>query len=171
MPGLRDRLLFDAARGRVLDGPRRYLLMRHDVLMGMFDRLPADVRALALDAIAQSVAEHGADSIRAYHASGGGDVAALLAVTADAAADLGWGRWRFACHDSACGPVLSLTVDDSPFAAVAARGDAPVCAPVRGMLGAVAEVAFGAPYRVRERRCAAQGAPRCEFDAHPRSAA
>ena len=31
---LRDRLRWDAARGAIADGPRRYLMVRPDVLMG-----------------------------------------------------------------------------------------------------------------------------------------
>ena len=43
--------------------------------------------------------------------------------------------------------------------------DAPVCAPIAGMLQAIATVATGIDGDVRELRCVACGAPRCEFEA------
>lgn len=158
---LKDRLAFDALAGTVHDGPRRYLLMRSDVLMGMFRRLPSESREQALQAFAASVAEHGADSIRAYFRQVGEDPQALLAATAQAAADLGWGAWRFAAGERR----LGLSVESSPFAAGHGESGAPVCAPIAGMLAAVASVATGIECEAVELRCAACGAPRCEFEA------
>ena len=57
--GLRARLRWDAADGSIHDGPRRYLMMRPDVLMGTLARLPDPVRAQVQDAFADSVAAHG----------------------------------------------------------------------------------------------------------------
>jgi hypothetical protein len=158
---LRDRLLWDASAGRVADGPRRYLLMRPDVLMGALRRLPPPARAQMMEAFADSVAEHGIDSIRAYFREVHEDPAALLRATVQAAADLGWGAWRF---DPAPG-VLGLEVSGSPFADGHGPADAPVCAPLRGMLRAVAEVGTGMAVAVVERQCVACGAPHCVFEA------
>ena len=47
MGALRDRLAWDEGRGALQDGPRRYLMMRPDVLMGMLRRLPPEARAQA----------------------------------------------------------------------------------------------------------------------------
>ena len=44
---LHKRLAFDLSEGQVLDGPRRYLIMRADVLMGAFAKLEAEPRRLA----------------------------------------------------------------------------------------------------------------------------
>src|SRR5690242_7237809 len=136
---LHERLVFDSARGAVLDGPRRYVLMRADVLMGLFANLDGDARDAALDALGRSVAEHGADSVRAYRDAVG--VEALPSMMEGAAASLGWGRWRFDAGDPvAAGDVaaagvrsLHLTVADSPFAAEAPRGVA-ACHAIAGML-------------------------------------
>ena len=158
---LKDRLCFDAAAGTVHDGPRRYLLMRPDVLMGMFRRLEPPVRASAMDALAASIQEHGADSLRAYLAHVGGDVDALLDATAQAAADLGWGRW----HVGRVGHELELAVTDSPFVAGYGVSVTPVCAPVRGMFAALAALVMGQPVHVQEHACAATGAAQCAFTA------
>lgn len=163
---LKDRLRFDPAAGAVHDGPRRYLLMRPDVLMGMLRRLPPEARAQAMAAFAESIADHGADSLRAYLAQLGGDRRALLDATAAAAGDLGWGRWRLAPD----GGGLTLEVDDSPFAEGYGAADVPVCAPVRGMFGALAALALDAPMRVDEVACVAAGAPCCRFVAWPQAA-
>jgi hypothetical protein len=172
MAGLRERLVFDHETGTVRDGPRRYLLMRPDVLMGMLARLDPAARAVAMQAFAEAAERHGGDSLSAYFASLGGDAAALLDATAAVAADLGWGRWTFSRDRDE----LHLVVDHSPFAhghaaAVAAlRGtaelplpEAPVCAPIRGLLAAAASLVIGVGARVDERACAAAGHARCEF--------
>ena len=159
--GLRERLRWTTDDGAIHDGARRYLMMRPDVLMGMLRRLPADDRARAFAAFAESIRDHGIDSIRAYFAQVGDDPPALLAATARAAADLGWGAWRFEPGRDR----LGLTVDASPFAAGFGAASEPVCAPIAGMLEAVTTVATGIDCDVREVRCAACGAPRCEFEA------
>lgn len=158
---LRDRLRWGEAAGRLADGPRRYLLMRPDVLMGALRRLPPGVREQALEAFADSVAEQGIDSIRAYFREVHEDPSALLRATERAAADLGWGVWRFRPAPGS----LGLEVAGSPFAEGHGPAGSPVCAPLRGMLRAVAEVGSGAPATVVEAQCAACGAPTCVFEA------
>lgn len=160
-PSLRERLRWTPDDGAIHDGPRRYLMMRPDVLMGLLRRLPDDARASALAAFEGSVREHGADSLRAYFRAVGGDPSALLAATARAAADLGWGAWRF----SPARGRLGLSVASSPFAAGHGASATPVCAPIAGMLGAVATLAAGVEAEVRELRCVACGAGACEFEA------
>lgn len=90
---LHKRLVFDLAAGQVLDGPRRYLVMRADVLMGAFDGLDGQARALALQSLGRSVSAFGADSVHAYLAQVGPD--ALLQAMVQGSAALGWGVWRF----------------------------------------------------------------------------
>lgn len=160
-PRLRERLAWHTRDGSVHDGPRRYLMMRPDVLMGAVARLEPAQRAAVLRAFADSVAEHGADSIRAYFRQVGDDPSALLAATVAAAADLGWGAWTFEPGRGR----LGLRVEGSPFAEGAGTSDTPVCAPIAGMLRAVAGVSTGLECDVDELRCAARGAPCCEFDA------
>ena len=158
--GLRERLRW-TPDGAVHDGPRRYLLMRPDVLMGLLRRLPEPARAQAFAAFADSVAEHGVDSIRAYFRQVGEDPSALLTSTVAAAADLGWGAWRFEPGRAR----LGLVVEGSPFAAGHGAADAPVCAPIVGMLRAVGSVSIGIEVDASETACVACGAPRCEFEA------
>ena len=180
MVSLRERLVFDAGAGTVHDGPRRYLLMRPDVLMGMFARLDPAMRATALHAFAASAEEQGGDSLAAYFASLGHDGDALLEATAAAAADLGWGRWSFRRD----GEALRLSVTDSPFAhglVASAAGHGPVraCAPIRGLLAAAARLVLP-PARGRgaddaygveaeELACVAAGDACCEFVARCRA--
>jgi uncharacterized protein len=160
---LHERLHFDTARGEVRDGPRRYLLMRADVLMGLFERLPADAREQALQALEASVTENGGDSVRAYLAAAGAD--ALLATMEQSAASLGWGRWRFEIESEA----LRLHVDNSPFAAAAPHAEgARACHAITGMLSAVAAALWGEAAQARETRCACAGpagARQCTFEA------
>lgn len=157
---LADRLRW-LPDGSIHDGPRRYLMMRPDVLMGTIRRLPPEARAQVLAAFADSVAAHGIDSIRAYFRQVGEDPAALLASTVAAAADLGWGAWVFEPGRNR----LGLSVASSPFAAGHGPADAPVCAPIAGMLLAVAAVATGIDGEAVETACVACGAPRCVFEA------
>lgn len=156
---LHQRLQFDLAQGQVLDQTRRYVLMRADVLMGMFDGLPVARRAEVFAALARSVALHGGDSVRAYASQPGSTHARLLQTMQDSAASLGWGVWQFAALHPAAGqpPGLTLTVRNSPFAAQSAPSAVPVCAAISGMLDAVGQALWQTPCRVQETHCAAQG--------------
>ena len=144
----------------------RYLRLRADTLMGMFRHLPGPARAQAFAALVRSTAEHGGDSARRYLEGSGGDAAALLAMIEKTAAELGWGNWRFAEREAAR---LVLEVADSPFAAGYGSADTEVCAPITGMLQAVAELALGSACEARELQCRARGAASCRFEAIKRS--
>jgi uncharacterized protein len=166
-PALHQRLVFDSANGAVLDASRRYVLLRADVLMGLFDALPAAAGDAALQALGRSVAMHGAESLRAYAAEPGVDAVALQRTVEAAAASLGWGRWTLA-HE---GQTLSLEVRNSPFAAAASPSPRPVCAAIAGMLEALASIVLGERASACETACAATGGPCCRFSASigPRS--
>ena len=151
----------DAARGELSEGPARYLLIRHDSLMGLFQRLPEPARSMALAALADSVAEHGARSAQTYHAQNPQDLLASVAVKAS---QLGWGSWTFARQ----GESIVLTVQNSPFAHGFGKSEQPVCAPIAGMLQAVASLALGAEATAGETSCAATGSAACVFHARKR---
>jgi len=147
--------------GKRVDMPR-YLRLRADTLMGMFRHLPAPARAQALTALARATAEAGGDSARRYAAAGAKDAVALLAKIEKTAAELGWGEWTFGNGSASR---LALEVRDSPFAAGYGAADTEVCAPIAGMLQAVAGLVLGAPCEAREIACRARGARRCRFEA------
>lgn len=148
------------------DAEIRYLRLRADTLMGMFRHLPEPARAQAFAALVRSTAEHGGDSARRTLESSGGDATALLAMIEKTAAELGWGAWRFSGREAAR---LALEVADSPFAAGYGAADTEVCAPITGMLQAVAELALGSACEARELQCRARGAANCRFEAIKRS--
>jgi predicted hydrocarbon binding protein len=151
----------DAARGEITEGDARYLLVRHDSLMGLFRRLSEADRIAALQAFSDSLAEHGGRSASRYAAADG---ERFLDKVASKAGELGWGTWSL--KRTADG--LELAVENSPFAQGYGESVTPVCAPIAGMLRAVAGLVLGVPVEAREGRCAAQGAARCEFTAGPR---
>jgi predicted hydrocarbon binding protein len=144
------------------DGNIRYLRVRADTLMGLFRRLHGPVRAQALEALKASAAEHGGDSARRYFDERGRDGAALLAFMEEKSHEMGWGRWEFTWPDRSR---LMLEVKDSPFAAGYGRAETEVCAPIAGMLQAVAGLALAEPCEARETACAARGAACCRFEA------
>ncbi len=163
---LHQRLRFDTDRGEVLDESRRYVLLRADVLMGLFDALPAAAREQALLAFGDSVTRFGSDSVRAYAAQVGPET--LLATMQDAAASLGWGRWHFVAEAQ----VLRLDVENSPFAAATACADSTACHAIVGMLQALAGTLWPEGAGARELSCAAQqrgGDSHCRFEARPTS--
>lgn len=149
--GLLQRLSFDTAAGQVLDQDRRYLLMRADVLMGMFAALPAAQRLQAMAALTQSVWQHGANSVRAYASQPGGTQQVLLISMQDSAASLGWGRWQF----DAVAQGLRLTVSNSPFATMASFNDQPACGAIVGMLKALGEALWSGSVDAWESQCSA----------------
>jgi len=161
VPGFKDRLVFDTALGEVLDGPRRYMMLRPDAIMTMFRLLPETVRAAALEALEQAVHQQGSDSARAYLAHDKGDLEALLATIVATAPQLGWGRWQLEKETGR----LQLTVRNSPFAHGYGASAAPVCHGIRGMLRGVADLWLGRAAISVEVQCAAQGHAACLFEA------
>ena len=160
----KQRLTFDADTGALFDQSRRYMMIRPDALMGIFKRLQPDQRMAALQAFAESIAEQGGDSARAY-VEMGGTGAKLLDVIAATAPELGWGIWQFTIQPDH----YTLQVRNSPFAAGFGPSDHPVCAPVIGMFGAVTSIVAGKPMLAREVACAAMGADLCRFESTPRT--
>ncbi|WP_051517004.1 V4R domain-containing protein [Herbaspirillum sp. RV1423] len=161
MNGFLSRFDFDSAGGAIRDGDRRYLMMRHDVLMGAIAHLSAGARQEVLAALVQSAAINGGRSIAAYASESG--IERLIEVTCSGAAALGWGVWAMQHRDGQ----LQLTVQDSPFAsgyiAAAATADDAVCAPISGIFASVASQVLGKPASVTEVECRAHGAPTCRF--------
>lgn len=161
---LRERLVWND--GAVHDADRRYLLMRPDVLMGALVRLDGPSRAAFATAWADAARVHGGASLVAYAEAVGRDAGALMEATVAAAADLGWGRWQL--QRSATG--LSLQVTGSPFvagwrAASPHPAEAPVCAPIRGLLAALSGLVLPGPLVIEETRCAAlHGDDTCRFE-------
>jgi predicted hydrocarbon binding protein len=160
----RQRLSFDLARGKLRDGDTRYLKLREDSLMGLFKRLSEPARADAFKAFAASLTEHGASSAARYLARGG-DAGDLLATIAATAAQLGWGVWRFSRAEDG---ELHLEVKNSPFAHGYGASSEAVCAPITGMLSAVASIVFDAPVQATEDLCASAGGGICRFSARTR---
>jgi hypothetical protein len=159
MGTLRSRLQWSDEDGAVHDGPRRYLMMRPDVLMGALAAVDGPARTALLDAWAASTCLHGGASLQAYAQQVGGDAQALIDATIAAAADLGWGHWSVQAVQSEAGG-LQLQVVNSPFvdgwrAAAGQPAARPVCAPVRGMFTALVGALRPGEARVDEVHCAA----------------
>jgi len=159
----KHRLSFDLAHGELRDGDTRYLIMRADSLMGLFKRLPEPVRIDALKAFAASVAEYGGRSAARYTAEDG-DARYLLATIAANAPQLGWGVWHFSLTEAR---ELQLEVKNSPFAHGYGASPEAVCAPIVGMLSAVASIIYDAPAQAEEIVCASTGGAVCRFRAGP----
>lgn len=157
-------MAFDASHGELRDGDTRYLMLRDDSLMGMFRRMPADARREALRAFAESVAEYGGRSAQRYKATGTAGPGEFLATLEETAAQLGWGVWRFSGMEIG---ELHLEVENSPFAHGYGASSEPVCAPITGMLGAVASMVLGVPAQAVEHNCASAGGAICRFSARP----
>jgi predicted hydrocarbon binding protein len=164
---LHERLQHDVDLGQVMDGDRRYVLLRADVLMGIFEGLPEHAAQEALTAFRDSVNRHGSASVRAYERGSDPDPAQLLATVASGAASLGWGRWHVELDGTTC----RLRVLNSPFAQ-ARDGHGKACAAIVGMLSAVCSRIWREPVLAREVRCAAcavhAGGPEagiCTFEA------
>jgi len=168
-----DRVQRDVERGEIRDGDARYLMIRADVLMGLFHRLdPADARR-ALQALGDSVHENGAKSARMYQrmgiGAGSSENERLLSTIESTAPQLGWGKWSI---NSGNGEVAStdagreflLRVENSPFAFGFGASSEPVCTPICGMLTVVGEMVLGGSVTAVETRCrAVEGDGDCTF--------
>lgn len=152
---------FDVPAGEVRDGDIRYLLMRPDVLMGMFSKLTSEDRQQALQALEQSAYENGQASMRVYRELEFSNSDEMLRFFCASAARLGWGNFSYEL-----GPEerLAFVVTNSAFAAGYGESDAPVCASITGILRAFVEVFFGRSVLVQEVECAALGSEVCRFE-------
>lgn len=161
---LREKMQWQTELGQIKDADRRYIMLRTDVLMGVFSRLAPEARAAALNAFGTAVRESGGQSARAYFQALGGDARELLRTMADYSAELGWGKWSFGTEDEA---QLRLTVRNSPFAAGFGSSATPVCHAIAGMLGTVGRLVLQGAVSVEETECAAQGCACCTFLVRP----
>lgn len=159
------RMEWVAPCGAIMDGDRRYLMLRADVLMGLFHEMPAELRHRAMQAFATSVRKHGGRSVQAYFEAAGTQPKQFLDTIVQYSEELGWGRWRVGAHGS---EAIEITVEHSPFAEGFGPSPDPVCHAIVGMLQAVGTIVFGRPASVVETCCAAQeGVDRCVFRVVP----
>lgn len=151
-----------------MDGERRYLMLRADVLMGLFREISEELRRPALLALAASVRKHGGRSAEAYLAEPGSRAERLLDTIVRYSPQLGWGRWQVDAHG---GEVIDVRVEHSPFAAGFGPSLEPVCYAIVGMLQAVGTIVFGRTVSVVETCCAAQeDVHHCAFRVAPAAA-
>lgn len=167
MTTFKDRLLWDIPHGQILDANRRYLMLRADVLMGLFRRLPESARDQALQALGTAVKEEGGKSAQAYWEAIDRQPQALLDSIADISAQLGWGSWRITRRADSS---LEVIVENSPFACGFGRHSTPVCHPIVGMLTAVGTLIYDQDAHVLEHHCCAQGShEHCLFTVTPKA--
>lgn len=148
--GLHERLEISPERGELNDGVIRYLMMRPDALMGMFARLTPAARREALAALADSVAEFGGKSVAKYRESGAAEPDQLIQTMVRTSAELGWGLWEFSSSDDG---EVHVKVRNSPFAHGSCEVHERACAPIEGILTAIAPVLAGDGASARETRC------------------
>ena len=159
---LYDRLSRDPALGELRDGNTRLFLMRTDAFMDAFKRLDDDARYTMFAAFAQSIAEHSGQSVKHYrHELGPAAREIFLNAAVNMAADMGWGAWSFGPHTPG---EMTLDVVNSAFVEGYGPADAPVCAPILGMLEALGGIIFSVDPVVEETECAAvTGGDTCRF--------
>jgi len=152
--------VWDEQDGSISDNGIRYVLIRPDVLMGIAHELPSPDAARSLTALQASAFRRSRASFEQYRKEGRFNDSDLLAASLPMATYLGWGVWTFARTDSQS---RVIEVRNSPFAAGYGASKTPVCAPIAGVLGAMALVASGTTVHVEELECSAQGFEVCRF--------
>lgn len=160
MKSFNERLRTDPATGTIVDGERRYLTLRADVLMGLFHELPPAMQAPALAALARSAQRFGGQSVQAYRLEDGAQQQLLDTMVAGAAT-LGWGAWDLVVAADS----VELTVLNSPFAHGHGPATAPVCAPISGIFSSLAATVLNTEVSVTEYQCLAQHGECCRFRA------
>ena len=159
---LYDRMSRDPALGELRDGNTRLFLMRADAFMDAFRRLDEEARYNMFTACAQAIAEHSGQSVKYYrHELGPAAREIFLNAAVNMVADMGWGHWAFGPHTPG---EITLDVVSSPFVEGYGEATAPVCAPVLGMIEALAGIIFSVDPVVEEIACAAvTGCNTCKF--------
>ena len=148
------RMNWNEAEGQILDQDRRYVLLRADVLMGVFDQLEKEVeRGKALEAFQRSVALHGLNSVEAYWDEIGHDADKLLNSMMSISAQLGWGVWSLSSRNDSS---IKIEVVNSPFAMSTTVEGQTACYPIKGIMSAMGKLIFNSEVKVVEDQCAAQ---------------
>jgi uncharacterized protein len=146
--------------GEIADEGIRYMLLRPDVLMGLAKELPGITAGQFLGALRKVACRNVQSSFAQYRRDGRFSGSDVLDSTCRIAASLGWGSWLVTSEQD--GTVI-VRVRNSPFAAGFGPSQGPVCAPIAGVLQAVAQVSQVAAAEIEEISCAAQGASECRF--------
>jgi hypothetical protein len=154
-------IVYNKEEGEISDDAIRYVLIRPDVLMGAAHQLPPGQALAFLNALEQSAFAHSRESFSQYKTTGRFGRGDFLLSAAEVAVTLGWGSWSVRATP---GAGRDVQVRNSPFAQGFGRSDVPVCAPIRGVLRAIALVGYGDSAVVTETACAAQdGSQVCHF--------
>lgn len=163
------RMNWDEGKGQILDQDRRYVLLRADVLMGLFDQLEGTTeRRKALEAFQQSVTLYGSNSVEAYWGEIDHDADRLLNSMMTISAQLGWGVWSLLNRSNNS---IKLEVFNSPFAMSTSIKGQTVCYPIKGIMLAMGKLIFNGEVKVVEDKCAVQkqGDTSCFFTIMPLS--
>lgn len=163
---IKDRMDWDTKNGQILDGDRRYVLLRADVLMGIFTGLDPQQKQAALRSFQQSAYQNGNGSVQSYWQEINEDSQQLLNSMIAISAQLGWGAWSIQeqTHDR-----LIIQVKNSPFAHAVKHQSQPICHPIVGIIQAMGQLIFHAEVQTIENQCAAQhlSASTCTFTITP----
>ncbi|MEM8496678.1 MAG: V4R domain-containing protein [Pseudomonadota bacterium] len=151
----------DLAAGDVHCGAIRYVLMRPDVLMGLFSNLEPGDRQKALDSLETSAYQNGQASMREYQKQQFSGPKEMLDFFCESAARLGWGSFSYEFGASGA---PTFKVSNSPFSLGFGPSETPVCAPIAGILRAFIEVFFGGSPAIQEVSCSSQGNDYCQFE-------
>jgi hypothetical protein len=148
----------DDESGRIVQDGVRYIMMRPDVLMGIFRHLGS--MTVLVKAMEESAFENARDSFNRYKAAGFFDGGDALLKSCAISARLGWGRWR---PETKPDGELLVHVHHSPFAAGVGSSEVPVCGSISGILRAIYITAYGEEVRAEETHCKTQGHEHCQF--------
>lgn len=148
-----DKLNWDTENGQILDADRRYIMLRADVLMGIFNNLPNPERLRALQSFKSSVKTHGSNSVAAYWLAINKNPQVLLESMISISAQLGWGAWQVQQKTS---QQMTIQVTNSPFATASKTSKTPVCTPILGIMESMGFFIFDGPVQVSEQHCQAQ---------------
>lgn len=148
-----NRMIWDTENGQILDEDRRYVMLRADVLMGIFNNLPNTERQQALHSFMNSVKAHGSNSVAAYWLAINKNPQVLLDSMIRISAQLGWGAWQICKYTP---QELTIEVINSPFAKASIVSQTPVCTPILGIMESMGSFFFDGPVQVSEQHCQAQ---------------
>ncbi len=157
------RLRWDPARGRLVIGGIRYVLVRPETLVGAQKAVEGVLGERAGPALAAGGVAGGGASARRYREAigrGGEDLVRRFCRTGG---QIGWGRLEPVSLDEPQGRLV-VEVEGSPFAEAYGRSSRPVCHLLRGVLAGLGRTVFGAEAETEETACAARGDPRCRFE-------
>lgn len=157
-----EKLAFDPQSGAISFEGVRYMLVRPETIMSLFNSLEEELGERAGSFFFQGGVSGGRLSAQKFKQSLGLSNKGVVEFMMRMGTQIGWGRFELVALDMQT-KVLQVNVHNSPYAQAYGAGKGPVCHVIRGVLAGLAQGIFNKTVQAEETGCLAAGKDFCRF--------